>query len=402
MNGGAVSGGAVTGRAGTGGARTSADGASGKAAQGGGLPAWHLGAATGIGSMPGTDPVEAAHMVAGELPELPHVVELPDRGVGADLVGRAAAMLIDLPAEVVPSGWRMSRRPGRDIRRAKDFLSWDLDASEGAYAGAAWVKVQVAGPWTLAGMIETPSGNRMLTDPGAVADVTASLAEGLATHVRDLAARLSGTGIVVQIDEPLLPAVLDGSLPTASGFGNVSPVDPARAVEGLRAVLGALDGAPAIVHCCHPGIPLDLLRQAGFGAVSLDMTAIGSTAGRLDPIGEAVEAGIVLLAGLVPSHYPVAASDTRDVGGVQVAVDRTGTRAHPGAVEANREDGPGFRDVAAPLLQTWQRLGLAASRLGQVVVTPTCGLANADPAWPRRALRLAREVAQLVAERAQE
>ena len=48
--------------------------------------------------MPGTDPAESARVVAGELPGLPHLVELPDRGPGADLIGRSAGLLIDMPA----------------------------------------------------------------------------------------------------------------------------------------------------------------------------------------------------------------------------------------------------------------------------------------------------------------
>ena len=49
--------------------------------------------ATGIGSLPGTRPAEAARMVAGELPDLAHVAELPARGPGADMIGRTTAML---------------------------------------------------------------------------------------------------------------------------------------------------------------------------------------------------------------------------------------------------------------------------------------------------------------------
>ena len=151
-------------------------------------------AATGVGSLPGTSPTEAAAMVAGELPALPHVVELPDRGVGADMVGRAVAMLVDIYGEVVPSGWRISRRPGRDAGRAQDFLSWDLDAVQQQYAGAEWVKVQVCGPWTLAAMLEVPSGHRALTDAGAVDDLATSLAEGLAAHIAEIGKRVPGAG----------------------------------------------------------------------------------------------------------------------------------------------------------------------------------------------------------------
>ena len=70
--------------------------------------------------MPGTSYDEAARAIAGELPELPYLPEVPGRGVGADPVGRAIGLLVGLPAEVVPSGWRLSRRPGIDLRRAVD------------------------------------------------------------------------------------------------------------------------------------------------------------------------------------------------------------------------------------------------------------------------------------------
>ena len=91
---------------------------------------WPAGAATGIGSLPGDDPFEAARLVFGELPDLPHLPELPARGAGADMIGRTASLLVDLPVEIVPSGWRVAAHAGRDLRRARDFLARDLDALE--------------------------------------------------------------------------------------------------------------------------------------------------------------------------------------------------------------------------------------------------------------------------------
>ena len=91
---------------------------------------WPPGAATGVGSLPGTDPAEAVRVVLGELPDLPHLPELPARGLGADMIGRGAALLVDLPVDVQPSGWRLVDRPGRDARRAADLLARDLDALE--------------------------------------------------------------------------------------------------------------------------------------------------------------------------------------------------------------------------------------------------------------------------------
>jgi methionine synthase II (cobalamin-independent) len=324
--------------------------------------AWNLTAATGVGSLPGTSAGAAAGTVAGELSALPHVVELPARGVGADMVGRAVGMLIDIYGEVVPSGWRVSRRPGRDTMRAKDFLAWDLDAAQQQYAGAEWVKVQVCGPWTLAAMLEVPSGHRVLTDSGAVDDLAASLAEGLVAHVAEIAKRVPGAGVVVQIDEPSLPDVLTGNLPTASGFGTVRSVPTIRVIDVLSRLTDALDGHPTIAHCCHPAAPLRLLRASGFDALSVDMTILGSTAAALDPVGEAVETGAILLAGVIPSTAPA------------------------------RTKVP-LQTWAKPVLQIWDRLGFPRQSLAtSVVPTPTCGLAGADQDWAVQAMRLAREI----------
>jgi methionine synthase II (cobalamin-independent) len=302
-------------------------------------------------------------MVAGELPDLPHLVELPDRGVGADIIGRGIGMLVDLYAEVVPSGWRISRRPGRDVRRATDFLAWDSDAAEQHYAGAEWVKVQVCGPWTLAAMLELSSGHRALTDPGAVDDLATSLAEGLAAHVADIAGRLPGAGVVVQIDEPALPAVLAGSLSTASGFGTVRAVAAVRAIEVLSKVTDAMQGRPTIAHCCDSAAPLRLFRAAGFEALSFDMTTPPTAAAVLDPIGEAIETGAVLLAGVVPAA-------------------RSGGLPTP------------LQTWAAPVLTVWDRLGFPRSQLSSVVVpTPNCGLAGTDREGAISAMTICRELA---------
>ena len=125
--------------------------------------------------MPGTDPAEAMRIVLGELPDLPHLAELPARGPGADLTGRTAALLVGLSVENTSTGWRFAGRPGRDLSRARGLLSSDLDALEetaGGYQGP--LKVQVCGPWTMAATIELArSQDPALADPGAVADLTA-------------------------------------------------------------------------------------------------------------------------------------------------------------------------------------------------------------------------------------
>src|SRR3954466_8300195 len=83
---------------------------------------------SGVGSLPGTDPAEAIRLVVGELPEFAHLPELPGRGAGADLIGRSAALLVDVAVDLTPAGWRLVPRPGIDQRRAVEFLARDLDA----------------------------------------------------------------------------------------------------------------------------------------------------------------------------------------------------------------------------------------------------------------------------------
>src|SRR5579864_9751207 len=176
--------------------------------------------------MPGSDPAEAMRVIAGELPDFPYLAELPDRGPGADLTGRTAALLVDMPAEVTPRGWRLAERPGRDLARARSMLSSDLDALEEVLDGFRGpVKIQLCGPWTLAATLELPHTlNVAIADPGAVADLTASLAEGAAAHAAELRKRVPGATLVVQFDEPALPAVAGGEVPTASGLSRFAAV----------------------------------------------------------------------------------------------------------------------------------------------------------------------------------
>src|SRR6202000_3318009 len=190
---------------------------------------WELGSETGIASMPGTAPAEAARVVVDELPDFPFLPELPGRGPGADLIGRTAALLIDIPVETVPTGWRVTERPGRTLRAAQSMLSSDLDALEEQLTGYEGpLKISLAGPWTLAASVELPKTlNPALSDAGAVNDLTASLAEATTSLVADVAKRVPGAKLVVQIDEPSLTAVVNGEVPTASGLSRVAAPDQA-------------------------------------------------------------------------------------------------------------------------------------------------------------------------------
>jgi Cobalamin-independent synthase, Catalytic domain len=316
---------------------------------------WPRGSATGVGSLPGVDIVEAQKTVLGELPDLPHLAELPDRGPGADMIGRAAAMLVELPVELYAARWRVASRPGHDLRVARDFRERDLDtltelASE--YDGV--FKIQVAGPWTLAAALDLPIGGLVLRDPGAVRDLAASLAEGVRGHVREVQARLPNARVLLQVDEPSLPAVLAGRVPTESGLGTLRPVPASTAREVLASTVAS--DVPTIAHCCAAAPPLALLQAAGFSAVGLDL----GLSDDLDALGTLIDDGTGLFAGVAPGS-PAAIAD---------------------AVKA-----------------VWSKLGFPAAQLGdQVVVTPPCGLAGTPSGRVRKILAAYREAGQRLGE----
>nr|MBA2699309.1 methionine synthase [Nocardioidaceae bacterium] len=206
--------------------------------------------ATGVGSMPGDDDrayAEAVRLSLGELPDLPFVPEVPGRGPGAHMTGRALAIVSGIGADLQPAGWRLTDASGVDHRRARSQLAQDLDqVEEQAQGYSGTFKAQVAGPWTLAATVEKPRGDKVLSDHGARRDLAQALAEGLLVHVADLKRRLPGVDrLIVQVDEPALPAVLAGMVPTASGFGRHRTVHPPEASAALEAVLGAITAAGA-------------------------------------------------------------------------------------------------------------------------------------------------------------
>ena len=323
-------------------------------------------------------------VVAGELPDFPYLPELPDRGPGADLTGRTAALLVDMPVEVTPRGWRLAERPGRDLARARTMLSSDLDVMEEVLDGFRGpLKVQLCGPWTLAATLELPRTlNVAIADPGAVADLTASLAEGVAAHVAEVAKRVPGARLVVQLDEPALGAVAGGEVPTASGLSRLRPVEAETLRERLAQVI-ASTGKYTVVHSCSTAVPFGIIRAAGADALSFDLSQLRR--GEEDGVAEAAEAGLGLLTGVIPAVQAPDAGTTR-------LTAPTGTVA-PGDGSAEA------RQAAERVIRLWRRLGLPLDTCPeQAVITPACGLAGASPDQARAALTRCREAGSMLAE----
>jgi hypothetical protein len=109
-----------------------------------------------------------------------------------------------------------------------------------------------------------------------------------------------------------------------------------------------------IAHCCAADVPIGLLREAGAAALAIDLALVTD----LDPLGEAIDAGTALVAGVADPRRP----------------------APPSAELAER-----VRDV-------WRNLGFPLSgAAGRVAVSPACGLAGSDVAAARSMLAACRD-----------
>ncbi|WP_114907982.1 methionine synthase [Ornithinimicrobium murale] len=329
--------------------------------------------ATGIGSWPGTDirgALQSVRDLLTEAPEgvsvLPYLPELPARGPGADMIGRGAGLLVDLPVDLQPQGWRLVDHAGRDAERTGSWRRQDLDELAEVFDG--WdgpLKVQVAGPWTLASELWLPLGDRVLSDAGATRDLAESLAEGIGLHLAELARLVPGAQLTLQIDEPSLPAVVLGRVRSDSGYRVLQAPDRSQAEHVLGGVVSAARaaGAATVLHCCGDEPPVDLLRGAAPEAIALDVNTLTTPA--WDAIATAVEAGTRLWAGVLSTSRPSA-----------------------------------YDQVSQRLATRWHELGLPPASLDDLGVTPACGLAGSTPSDAAALTRATIETARALAEEA--
>jgi hypothetical protein len=119
-------------------------------------------------------------------------------------------------------------------------------------------------------------------------------------------------------------------------------------------------GARPVVHCCAADVPVDLVVRAGAAALMVDVGLLELT--RYDDLATAIEAGVDLWPGVVPTEEP-----------------------------APR---PGAEQLAGSVHRLWSALGHSpAGLIPRTTVTPACGLAGARPGWARSAMSFARDVA---------
>lgn len=200
--------------------------------------------ASGRGDFPGDDLAEAMSRVEGELgaPHLPFLPHLPALGWRSTPLARTLAVCEGLAFDGASFGWRMvhsGSRGARESALAQDRLLSDINlladrvgAQKKRFGSgqdtAPVYKIQLVGPLTLAASIYLPGGERVISDAGASRDLLESFLEGLERWVQSLREALQAPRalIAVQLDESEFQRLMEGSIPTVSGFRSLSALQP--------------------------------------------------------------------------------------------------------------------------------------------------------------------------------
>ena len=118
----------------------------------------------------------------------------------------------------------------------------------------------------------------------------------------------------------------------------------------------ASTGKYTVVHSCSAAVPFGIIRAAGAGALSFDLSQLRR--GEEDAVAEAAEAGLGLLTGVIPAFGSVPAPASPGPAGRRVP-----TGPGDGSAEA--------RQAAERVIRLWRRLGLPLDTCPeQAVITP--------------------------------
>ena len=222
----------------------------------------------------------------------------PGAGRAPNITGRTLGLVAELGADLQPAGWRLTDASGIDHRRAAALLAQDLDALEElpqGYAGA----VQDPGRGAVdAGRDRREAARRQGAGrPRCAPRARPGAGRGVARPRRRRAAPGAGRDrLVVQVDEPALPAVLGGAgadgvrlrpAPHGAPAGGVRAlgwVFAAIAEPGRQPWVHCLRGRRAARRCCAARAP------AGSRSTSTLLTAAAYDAWRGAGGGETVRA----------------------------------------------------------------------------------------------------------------
>jgi len=279
------------------------------------------GLATGIGSLPYSDPEEALELIFNDFPDIPHWPQLPQRSKQEHFVHQFLQPLVDC-GMLVAEGARWVFDTSRENHAAclTEFYTSCLPAEEGdcecrqaylptheaaaglhaflarAQAGglkkAKYVKGQIVGPLTVALELKDQQG-RPAYYQGDLRDI---IVRTLALNARCQAGALSGFGCtpIIFVDDPAIRA-----------YGSRLHLSLSRemAIEDLNCIVSAIQSENALagVHSCE-AVDWSLVMESQVQILSLDAYRFGAS---LIPyaaqLRRFLERGGIIAWGIVPT-----------------------------------------------------------------------------------------------------
>ena len=315
---------------------------------------------TGIGSLPHTDPVEAAEVVVRLLPDLPAAPQLPERDPREGMIAQWLGALPEI--KVAPDGTctllgRSDEAPEctfEPVAHAGLLAFLDVVAAAAVAGGEApsRVKVQLTGPLTLGSALEA------LGMPTARAFVARRCCVRVAAALEQLVVRrLPGTFVVVFLDEPALVRWRRGD----------ATLDRDAAIDVLSGALAAVEGTTGL-HVCGDG-DLGLAIEAGPQVLGVEVR--DDLADHALPLSRFLDGEGWVAWGAVPTDRPVGESPD-----------------------------PHWRRLATVWCELSRRGCDPVVLRTRGLVTPACGLAGYGASQAERVLGIADELAGRVHDQA--
>ncbi|MFN8026178.1 MAG: hypothetical protein U0W40_07435 [Acidimicrobiia bacterium] len=315
------------------------------------------GLATGIGSLPHTDPVEAAGAVLRLLPDLPAAPQLPERDPREGMI---AQWLGALPEVAVAADGTCTLLGNSDEAPHCDFdpvahtgLLAFLDVAAAPGTQPRRVKVQVTGPLTLGTALESLG----LPTARAYRRAAVLCRAWIAALEQLVTSRLPGTEVLVFLDEPALVRWRRGD----------AALDRDAAIDVLSGALATVDGATGL-HVCGDG-DLGLAIEAGPQVLGVEVR--DDLVDHALPLSRFLDGEGWVAWGAIPTDRPVGESPDphwRHLAGVWCELSRRG---------------------CDPVVMRTRGL-----------VTPACGLAGYGASQAERVLGIAHELAGRVHDQA--
>jgi hypothetical protein len=242
-------------------------------------------AATGIGSVPFTDPEETVALIFDTMPQLPYWPQMVQLGYLEDMTAQSARGLPGLLVDEANRTVRLDPGLPRDEALAAFYeivLSGDLSPfaftagdAQGFFTLLAKVKSlngepaalkgQISGPVTFAGVVKDAAGKAILYDRELTQAVSSGLARKAAWQAEQF--RALGQEPVIFFDEPMLTGFGSAYLPLSRE--EVNAILTQVLSEARQAAAGPLTLG---IHCCGNtdwslllDAPIDILSFDSYG-----------------------------------------------------------------------------------------------------------------------------------------